>query len=521
MTTYTGTKSIKFWQNYINPTSGTLTSMVNNTNVGASASTPVAVNLTFSKGTSSFNAEYLDVGMIELLALDSSQNISGNTSNYVVKPAQFAITSILNNPAASAASGPVFVKAGNPFTVNVSVQNYAGNITPNYGKETSPAGIVLTANLIAPAGGRNGSLNNGAIGNGTAFTRTAPGLFSGTTFYYDEVGIISLTAGVASGNYLGAGNVTGPASGNVGRFIPHHFAANANIPIFNTGCNSGKFTYLNQAFTYNVAPVISITAEAVLNTTTQNYTGTFWKMIANNISTTYMSNSPTATLNSSAAAAAITVNAGTNGLGTIDLGDGGGIVFNKVNNTNIASFNAAISASITIQDADGVAYLANPFTIGSTQGNNGIAFLNGNTMLQGRISLSNNFGSELLPLTIPVTIQYFDGNDYITNTSDNCSSITNSVNLSLNPAPTTLTSTATIGNFVNGIGSIILSAPQLTGNTDVTLNLSVTGADLPYLQHNWPQGTNNGTFIDNPVARGTFGIYHGNDKIIYTQEVLN
>jgi MSHA biogenesis protein MshQ len=78
-----------------------------------------------------------------------------------------------------------------------------------------------------------------------------------------------------------------------------------------------------------------------------------------------------------------------------------------------------------------------------------------------------------------------------------------------------------LGTFANGIGQINLSAPNQTGDVDVTLDLSATGANIPYLQHDWPQDGSDGNFDDNPVARGSFGIYHGNDKTIYTEEVLD
>lgn len=520
ITTYTGVKSVQFWQNYVSPSSGTLTTMVDTTNVGASEGSAVAIDLTFTDGSASFNTLYRDVGMIALLAKDTTNNISGSSSNYVVKPAKLVVTSIPNNPGATDENSGIFVAAGSAFTAEVTVQDYDGNTTPNYGNELIPAGIKLVAStLVAPQGGRNGAFNDGTIGNNTAFSKTAPGVFQGTTFYYDEVGIIKLTAEVADGNYIGVGNVTGPESDNVGRFIPHHFEATANVPIINTGCSSGGFSYLGQPLTYNVEPSVSITAQSEQNSTTQNYQGSYWKMTTNNLAVAYSSNSATATLNSTAAAAAITLTSNNNGTGTIQLGDGGGLTFNKVNGSNIANFTAEISAGVTIQDADGVTYTSNPYTIGSTLPNTGIAFSGGNSILQGRISLNNNFGSELLPLTIPVKIEYFNGTNYVTNTNDSCTSISNANFVSTTATPESLTTTATLGNFAAGVGSISLSAPNVTGNVDVSIDLSA--ANLTYLQHDWPQNGSDGSFTDNPVAKATFGIFHGNDKAVYSKEVLD
>lgn len=526
ITSYTGAKNIKFWQNYLNPTSGTLTTAINGLNIGSNASQPIEIPLNFTNGTSSFTTLYRDVGMIQLSALDDSEldtanHIAGNTNNYVVKPARLAITNVPNNPAASSATSEVFTQAGDNFTVEVTVQDNDGNATPNYGHELIPARIqLLSSSLVAPTGGLNSSLNNGFIGNNTSFTRIAPGIFQGAEFYFDEVGIIKLKAIVADGNYLGTTDIESPESSNVGRFIPAYFAATANIPSFNSGCAAGAFTYLGQAITYNISPIITITAQSKLNNITQNYRDDFWKITPSNLTVTYNTNSAIAPLDSSNALNDLTVTQTTNGSGEITLGDGGGITFNKVANNNIAEFNAEIQANVTIQDADGVVYLANPYSIGAIQANTGIAFSHGNKILQGRISLSNNFGSELLPLTIPINLQYFNGSDYITNVTDQCTTIANPAYIQLTPQPNTLITTPTLTAVNNGIGQLTLSAPNQTGYLDIILDLTSAGYNLPYLQHDWPQNTSNQSFSDNPTARASFGIYHGKDKTIYLKEVL-
>jgi len=95
----------------------------------------------------------------------------------------------------------------------VTATNFSGAATPNYGREVAPQGVTLGANLVLPAAGNAPALNNAA-----AFGSFTGGVATGTTFNWPEVGIVTLTPGVAS--YLGSGSVTGTPSGNVGRFIP-------------------------------------------------------------------------------------------------------------------------------------------------------------------------------------------------------------------------------------------------------------------------------------------------------------
>ena len=111
----------------------------------------------------------------------------------------------------------------------------------------------------------------GAFGNGVA---------SGTAFTWDEVGIITLTPSVADADYLGAGNITGTVSGNVGRFYPARFGLSAGSIINRAdlcpaaaGCPSA-FTYMGE----QMNAVFTLTAQAVGGATTGNYAGAFAKL---------------------------------------------------------------------------------------------------------------------------------------------------------------------------------------------------------------------------------------------------
>ena len=188
-----------------------------------------------------------------------------------------------------------------------------------------------------------------------------------------------------------------------------------------------------------------------------------------------------------------------------------------------APFTAEIQLAVMLADTDGVTYLSNPYIFGGTSSGTGILFADGKDFYQGRIILGNAYGSELLPLSIPFQVQYYNGSLYVTNTLDNCTVFNDVNHISLTPEPDTLVTTATVTSFVSGVGAISLAIPTpsgITGYVDLEVNLASDGANLTHLQHDWPHDDNaDGVHDDNPKARGTFGIYEGQGNIIYIQEV--
>ena len=135
-------------------------------------------------------------------------------------------------------------------------------------------------------------------------------------------------------------------------------------------------------------------------------------------------------------------------------------------------------------------------------------------------------------MPVPMTVEYYDGKNFITNTNDSCSIATLSLvssgaSDSLQPADSCIwddssqsgssrcssvapagSSYQEAGSLVNGNFNVNLKAPAKTGS--LKLQASVDS----WLQFNW-QGTGN----TNPSALVNFGLYKGNSKIIYFREV--
>ncbi len=497
--------------------------------------------------TASFSFSYPDVGQLRLHArhnIEGSGNyMSGASGNFVVRPAGFTVSGIQRtadafaNPAAADATGPVFIRAGENMRLTVTAVNAQGNATPNYGKETPAEGVRLNATL-APGLGLSSepALGNSLIA-GSAFNA---GSATVNDVSWSEVGIIRITPQVGDGDYLGAGNVSGTATGDIGRFIPHHFAVSANAPIFATACTAGGFTYVGQPFNYGpgLEPVLTVAARNLAGGTTQNYRGTspatqaFFR-ISNGTLTGKVYTAATGTLDISGVPGTdpvITDNG--NGTATLTFASGSGLAFTR--GSPVAPFDAEISLAINVIDADGVAYPTNPARFGQANPGEGIPFSTGKALRFGRLQLTGASGSQALPLRVPFEAQYWTGTFFATNTLDSCTAVaTNNVGMgnyigNLNSGETSVISVTPLSS---GRAAIVLSAPGAgnNGSVDLAINLGDGGAaaacpafapgtgsagNLPWLRSQWCGSS----FDRDPAARARFGIRSGADERIFMRE---
>lgn len=525
--TYTGPKTLQWWSTWLNPATGFVTPTINASAIGSTSGTATSLAVTFTNGQASVTAKYKDVGQMAIAMRDAAVSpvISGASNSFVVKPADFAISAVTTpalvaNPGVSVPTGTVFVAAGDPFRVVLEARDSEGSRTQNYGRETPAEGIKLTAStLVAPVGGRNGSANDGAIGNGTAFSATAPnGTFVGTTFFWDEVGAIQLRASVADASYLAAGDTLGAATGTVGRFRPHHFDVAYNAPSFQAACSAGAFTYVGQSFAYAAAlsPVLTATARSTAGSTTQNYAGTWMRMTAGSL--TGLAYTAASGTPSPLAPNAPTVTAAGSGLATVAFSNGPALSFARA--APVAPFNADLSLALNVLDLDAVAYASNPARFGVATSGNGIAFTSGKELRYGRIAFTNANGSELAALAVPLAAEYWNGSLFVANTADSCTALP-IAELARTPSPAGLVSTATIANnpLASGLAGLSLSATGAgnTGYFALSYDLStLTGAGLDFLRFDWD---GNGTYTEDPTGRATFGIFRGDGKVIYIREL--
>jgi len=535
--TYTGPQNLKFWFDRVDPIGGTIATTIDGSAIGLLESAASNQAVTFANGQAAVTGKYKDVGSIRIRVKDDNlahpdlpTGIRGATTAFVVKPANFTLANIEDNggnanPAAADASGAVFVAAGDPFSVTVTARDAEGDITPNFGQENAPETVRLTSSLVDPVAGNDPGLSP-ALGFG-AFSA---GSATGTTFTWPEVGIIRLQPSIGDGSYLSGGDVTGLTSGNIGRFIPHHFATALNAPLFQTQCGAGGFTYIGQSFGFSTAPLITFTALAAGGGVTQNYTGSFFKVtnssLQNRDYTATSGNLDLSGLPATSADPVISDTAG--GTGTLLFSSGTGISFLRA--AAEAPFDADISLSIDVIDSDAVTTLVTPVVVAS------IAFDMGRNMRFGRVRLINNIGSERVNLSVPMRAEYFvdAATGFVVNTDDSC---TANVSLSLGnftenllPTETCVLDTGSPGASSAGCAAagpagqryrepplggdfnLFLRAPgaSFDGSVDVT-------ADVPFwLEYDWDAASPG---LEDPAATATFGIYDGDNKRIYTREL--
>lgn len=471
---------------------GTLGSTVTATYAGATtvslagntlvSGVPKVINLVFNtSGVATGAFQFNNSGPVQLnVTLSSSvsgllASVVGLTAQTVayVAPASFKVEPIINNVTGSTSP----VGAGNTIQLKISALNGLGtpSVTTNYGSEAGIDPITLTKNLLKPSTRKSGAANNPAATMGTIVFNNG---VATVDFTWGEVGSLDLTATLA--DYLDTGmSVTGALSSVISgglRYVPDSFTLAPTA-------KCGAFTYAGQPFD------TVITAINATGATTLNYDGS-------------------AALAANRTANTVTVAALSGAVG------GSFTAGNSVAATAFGDGTATSSLTYTMSNK-----LTAPSTVAMQATDPDVTDSTNPTMAlrSGRIKLSNAFGSESQALQIPLQVQYWSGKSWVPSSDDTCTTVsslpTSKVSLgnikSHQGVATTALSAATPSALAlaSGLGSITLAAPgaKKTGTIDVTLDLSTTGANLPWLQ--WLDISCGANIACNPKARATFGVY--------------
>ncbi len=415
-----------------------------------------------------------------------------SSDDFSVRPTSFTVTSSnanADNAGTNTTATPA-VKAGASFnlTAATGVVRYDG--TPNIDASKLAAHI--------------GALQAGTLSGSFSAATSATGSATGAAFNYGEAGYFRLAANgvydstftaidsalgdcnsgfTASGslNACNFGNAT--ASNYFGRFIPDHFDT-----VVTQGCSTGGFTYSAQPFN------TTVTAFNLSGIKTQNYDG------SSNFSKTVTLSDANA-VTGSLSPASIIASAFTAGIATT---------------TPAFTFTSAKTAPATIKlhavDVDNV-------LSATTEGTA--------TIRSGRIILQNAYGSELLPLAVPLEVQYWNGTSYIRNQQDNCTAVpASSITMAnyknnLSACETQLGYTSGSGALVNGLSKYLRLAKPSAGNNgsvDLTLNLvTASGTTCNSATSSGATSANIPWFgAINASARATFGIFK--TPVIYMRE---
>ncbi len=500
------------------------------TDIGNPQNTPSPTNkniLFGANSTATLGIVSPDVGAMNLVArYPGSSNAPAMVGDvpFVSKPASLHVVDItaggVANPGTSSLTDPVFTKAGALFLVEIESRNSLGAVTPNFGQEDETPQPNLSHALVAPAAGILGTLVKtgnwiaGTAGSGHVKFNSAT---SGLT--YSEVGSITLTPSLTNyvANALSAGAVSGVVSGTIGRFTPDHFGVSTNTPVLSLAC---PMLYRGQDLTFSTAPTLTISALNTFGVITQNYDGVFFGLPA-----TVSTDAVTVTQQSGAAwtpsmnwtgqwqqttgyDGVVSLQLDTFNLGRNSLPTAGeGPISNPTLRIGLPDNPASGGASL-IHDVDNVCY-------DTGAGCSDVFWDLGLTLdwLYGRAVMSNNNGSETEPLTMPISIEYWDGASWQTNLEDDSCTTLALTDFSVGSATGALaTSPPTTTNlipFTDGQGSVDLTAPG-AGNTG---SVVLTGNVPPWLQFAW-----DGTTLSSPSATAMFGIYRGRPPILFRSQ---
>lgn len=451
-----------------------------------------------------------------------------SSDQFSVRPSAAVLVTTASAAPASITSTPI-VKAGATFTLRATTSagtNYSGTLTQDTLKFTAQTTTQATTQQ-----------SGGVVGTLTPTTLTANAAAVSAT--YSEVGYLYLAAGAyrdesftavdsAVGDCVTSttsdGNLSDSLSGgkygchignttavSLGRFVPDHFAVSSGT--VGAACTvATPFSYFGQdGFT----TAFTVTAQQVGTSTTQNYAGVFAKFNTTSYAAYGFTGATLPAGSSLGSSATAPSGSWASGVATVSA---------KHQVSRPTALAAETSITVSAAPTDGEVPVGASAAVGSAT-----------KLRYGRLRLQNIYGSEKLPLAVPVQAQYWGGNSFVVNTDDSCTAVSipaartlsgtaapdGAANLYFYPLVTNknqLSSTDTAVTMTSvlaaGVTALKFSAPNKAGWVD-----TIMGAP-DYLKSDWGNCSGQtgvaGSQTNLPCARATFGIYKS--PLIYRRE---
>lgn len=538
---FTGNQNINVGFNYVDPLTGSKTPTLNSLPMPISGQTEVRTVFFDNNGSADLPLQYDDAGQFNLtVSPDTNNGIVAGTIAQTSYPGKFAISSLING---SDVNSITTQKASVDFSLNVAAQcNDASNtLTPNYQPQTTtstevlvrregPIGVGTVSGIFILKSGVSAIT---AVESAGFISKNLTSAFSGgeinsSTASYSEVGLLSID--IRDTNYFG--NVIEADAIPLGRFIPDHFkqtvvehgtiSANHGVT-----CLAESWVYSGQTVVqsgvtkgsveYNVAPEIIITAYNADDVVTQNYIGDFAKLSGFPSAPNSITLGDAVTLHANA----LPITSDVTASGSI-AEDGAGVLTYTFSNEHHFTFTRSAASEVSpfianfeipvtqVIDSDGVVAteLSNP------------TFSAGVEVRFGRAVLENTYGPETSNLPQVLSNEYLLNGSFVTNTNDNCA-VFNSTNLGITAgtiSPANPASNTVSGSLSQGFTRAMHLLSPGVGNQG-TINVEYTPS--PWLLYDWDKTDLDTTPVQNPTAVATFGLYRGNDRIIYYREIQN
>ena len=519
---FAGARAIRFWQDWIDPTtSAGVSATIDGLIVGASQALATPQTVNFVAGQASVVAKYKDVGQLRINMRDEALALEGSTNAFVSRPADLLVTrvaspaGVLNPGATSIAVGePELVPAGAPFEVSVEVRDAESDVTPNYGRESTPESIrVSSIELVAPVGGIHGSADDGTLINGDSLALGATaGVFESTTVAFDEFGIIRMQAQIGDGDYLGSGQTLGTPTGNIGRFGVRDFELTGAT--LTPSC--GLFTYMSEP---QLGVEFNLRARNDLGDTLLNYDGS---LVAN----TALADVQAVAENDDSGINLGPRLAGLNGSWQTGVYAVATTAAEFSRGATLDGPFERLALGLDVQDPLDSRLLSNAdlnaTSVGDcvAAGNCTAASIGETEVYYGRLLAPPAQGPETTNLALDLVAQIWDGAGFVTHVADSCSRY-EVAQISLQSFTSNLQAGETLP-----IGPV-LSTPLLSGRADLSAPplLSAPGigndgsAEVRYSVADWLRFDWLGVGEADPVATATFGRYRGHDRIVSWREV--
>ncbi|WP_260292908.1 LamG domain-containing protein [Sedimenticola hydrogenitrophicus] len=473
---------------------------------------------------------------------------ASDTSNgFVVRPLA-VYADATGNPRAQSAAGTAFKGAGEAFTLGYrSLRWVSGRDNDNNGIWDSCSSPTLAdpgayarlpawtfgqagADLQQPVGGNAGTLTHG--GGDAAIPAGATSVDEGNVAY-SEVGIIQLQEDSLN-PFLGESVKL--CSPYIGRFIPADFSFSiTDQGVLENSCPAGSFSYAGTPIGYAALqlPTAIITARNSSGDITRNYTGAFMKLPMTGIDIPDITSDGSQLGADGVTRVGLSWEVGTpsltdNGDGTLGFVLAGDtFTYGRTSNDRVAPFTSDVQLAVQgITDDDGVSATGLPENFTPT----------GVELRHGRMAMQNAQGSELLPLRVPLQVEYYAGaaSGFVVNGADTC---TTGVTMTLNDPlgqvviaggsrNTAIYAPAAVAGAFAAIDlsnpSLQFVQPPLAGEFNLHLQPSGQGnagstvveVEVPlWLKYDW-----SGAGMADPSAKATFGVFSRPGGLIYQRE---
>lgn len=391
-------------------------------------------------------------------------NVVGCSSDdFAVRPSSLTVTTSNANADGTGTSTTLTpkIKAGANFslTATADVVGYDGTPAIDASKLSAHATGAIQVGSLSGSFGTSNPSTSLAIGAGFNYSEVGYFRFGANGVYDSNFTSVDSGNGDCATGFVASGGLNACSFGNTvatsyfGRFIPDHFAV---TPTSVTPACSNLFTYFGQD---GVSTAFTLFAQNSANATTQNYTGNFAKLGLNAWASYNFSAAPLPTDSIFFASATAPTGGWINGNASV-------VAKHQVSRPSAATATTGIIISAAPVDSDGVTM---PTTAVSASSN----------FRYGRLYMPNTYGPELLPLSVSIEAQYWNGTAYQRNQQDSCSQISaNSIAMgnyksNLNACETVL---AGGGTMSAGKTTVTLSKPGNGNNGSVDLTVNLNGA---------------------------------------------